>query len=191
MLRSKRLGPPVNHEKARALARQGLAKATRTLRADTTTVWMRQDGIGADAAAGPMDLITFQHDASVATGEGPLDNRPKPASGAHTPRPFDPIRTIAQDQTRVPSPDVWLAHHSERCSAQISVEAVALVGTKADTVLPAPDPNAVREGRHPAPGSPHLPRTVWKKGWLILRMAAGRYRMRMPTQALSHAQPPP
>jgi alpha-L-rhamnosidase len=75
-----------------------------------------------------------------------------------------------------------LASDWRRAPDGLRLSVVVPVGTEAEIVLPAPNPQRVREGRHAASRAPGVRRAHWKDGVLHLQVGSGHYEFHVPSK---------
>lgn len=161
------------------------------IRMGATTVWERWNSIGPDGAFGPVDMNSFNHYANGAVGDWMFQHlgglqlvEPGYRRSRIAPLVSHPALSHAKASLRTPYG--LLASHWRRAADGLHLEAQVPVGTEAEIVLPAPDPQRVREGRHAASHAPGVRQARWKDGVLTLRLGSGHYEFHVPPAASLH-----
>jgi alpha-L-rhamnosidase len=157
------------------------------IRMGATTIWERWNGIGPDGNFGPVDMNSFNHYANGAVGDWMFQQlgglqmlEPGYKRARIAPLLSHPALSHARASLRTPYG--LLASDWRQAADGLHLSVQVPVGTEAEIVLPAPDAQRVREGRHKAARAPGIRQARWKDGVLNLRLGSGHYRFHVPAR---------
>lgn len=162
------------------------------IRMGATTVWERWNSIGPDGEFGPVDMNSFNHYANGAVGDWMfqrLGGLQMLEAGYKRARiaPLVSHPALSHAKASLRTPYGLLASDWRRAPDGLHLSAQVPVGTEAEILLPAADPQLVREGLHTASRAAGVRQARWKNGVLHLRVGSGHYEFHVPAKATDRA----
>lgn len=161
-----------------------------SIRMGATTVWERWNGIGPDGEFGPVDMNSFNHYANGAVGDWMFQHlgglqlqEPGYKRARIAPLVSHPALSHAKASLRTPYG--LLASDWRRAPDGLHLSVHVPVGTEAEIVLPASNPQSVREGHRAASCARGVRQARWEDGMLSLRVGSGHYEFHVPSKASS------
>jgi len=150
------------------------------VRMGATTIWERWNGIGPDSRFGPVDMNSFNHYANGAVGDwmfqrlGGLQML-EPGYKRARIAPLVSHAALSHAKASLLTPYGLLASDWRRAPDGLHLSVDVPVGTDAEVLLPASNPQLVREGPHAASRAPGVHDARWKDGLLTLSVGSGHY----------------
>jgi alpha-L-rhamnosidase len=158
------------------------------VRMGATTVWERWNGIGPDGDFGPVDMNSFNHYANGAVGDWMFQHlgglqmlEPGYKRALIAPLVSHPALSHAKASLRTPYG--LLASNWRRALDGLHLSVQVPVGTEAEIVLPAANPQFLQEGHRAASRAPGVRQARWKNGVLTLQVGSGNYAFHLPVRA--------
>jgi alpha-L-rhamnosidase len=145
-----------------------------------TTVWERWNSIRANGEFGPVDMNSFNHYAYGAVGDWMFQHLGglqilEPGYKKSRIAPLIGAGGLQEAQCNIRTPYGLLASEWRVAAGKLTLAVTVPANTTAEVVLPAANPESVREGSSSAAAARGVKAATFKDGTLVLLVGSGHY----------------